>query len=575
MRIMFAPTILAAMLGLSACGGGGTTGGVGTTPAPPPAPPPGNTTLTNLQVSQSFTNDAARNDVTWDLATNTGISGQAAPSALTISYDAAAKTYTVVAAGSRQTFGQGDITTNDRYETAFRKEGGAVREHLTLVKTPYTSATATQFVGTGYWQRNSVSETRQDTEFTIFTYGLPTAAAAVPRNGTARFDVAAFGMVSAPGEEPRSFDGSGAFSVDFAAGVFSSQAYLTETQLVSRGEASGGGIELVSAGRLSASAGSFSGNVRYGGWFGEAFGSLSGRFYGPSGQELGASFAGSNSNGMTVAGAFTGQRNDSAPAVNLTLTNMTAEQLFYTRYASNLVGQLNWKNSETFTFVPPTSDLIGGQFAISDKVLSGDANFTTYRKSFSNSHETQDVTLKLYRPGNGNQELALTYASFGHWSANVAFGGGQRPVNQYFAYGLETPARLLRGKTGTGHYQGVVYGSGSDTQGGTPFDVRGSSVFDVDFGAQTIAGSLTMAGTPTTGAAATDFGTFEFSGRLPAWVAGTELFLTRGGQTVGALNTYFYGPDGEEIAGPFYLSIPRDQTGAMTSISGVTAARRQ
>ncbi|WP_324749355.1 transferrin-binding protein-like solute binding protein [Sphingomonas sp. LY54] len=572
---MFAPIVSAAMLGLAACGGGGTTGGVGTTPAPPPATPSGNTTLTNLQVNQSFTNDAARNEVTWDLATKTGISGRAAPSAVTISYDAAAKTYTVAAAGNSRTFGQGDIATNDRHETAFRKEGGAVREYLTLIKTPYTSQTATQFVGTGYWQRNSVSGTLQDTEFTIFTYGLPTASAAVPRSGTARFDVNAFGMVSAPGEEPRSFDGSGAFSVDFAAGIFSSQAYLTETQLVSGGGVSGGGIELISAGRLSASAGSFSGNVRYGGWFGEAFGSLNGRFYGPTGQELGASFAGSNPNGMTVAGAFTGQRNDSVPAANLTLTNMRSEHLFYTRYTNNHVGQLNWKNSETFTFAPPTSDLMGGLFAINDKVASGDPNFTTYRKSFSNSYETQDVTLKLYRPGDGNRELALTYASFGHWSTNVAFAGAQRPVNQYFAYGLETPARLLRGRTGTGRYQGVVYGSGSDAQAGTTFDVRGSSIFNVDFGAQTIAGALTMAGTPTTGAAATDFGSFEFSGRLPGWLAGTELFLTRGGQTVGALNTYFYGPDGEEIAGPFYLNILRDQTGAMTSISGVTAARRQ
>lgn len=571
MRIVALP-VMAIFFLLGACGG--SSGGI-EGPPPPPPPPPTNTTLTDLKYSQSFANDAASTKVAVDLTTKTGVSGTARQESLTISYDAAAKGYTVTVDGRSQSFGQADIQVSNAGEAIYQKTDGANRDYLTLVKIPYSGTTPTQYVGLGYWQRNVTAADRLNIDYATFTYGLPTAATAVPRTGTAGYSVDAFGVVSTPGQEPRTFDGRGAFSVDFGAGVFSTQAYLTEATLVTGNGVSGGGIELTAAGHLSASDGRFSGNVLYEGWFGFAGGQLSGRFYGPDAEELGASFAGGNAGGMAFTGSFTGQRDGTVRPENLTLTNLTQPQLFYTQFGYGLVGQLNRQDAETFTYGTPTSDLYGGQFTINDKIASADPNFTAYRKSFTGSSGSQDVALKLYKPGPGNTELALTYASFGHWSTSVPFGTGQSPVNQYFAYGLETPARLLSARTGTGRYTGVVYGTGSNFQAGTLYAVKGTSRFDVDFTAQSYSGALTMAGTSTTGGAGVDFGSFDFAGKFSPYVAGTTVSLMRGGQGVGQMDTRFFGPDGEEIAGPFSLNVPQGSAGAGISISGVTAAKRQ
>ena len=336
---------------------------------------------------------------------------------------------------------------------------------------------------------------------------------------------------------------------------------------------SGGGIEFSGAGRLSASDGSFSGNALYEGWFGAAGGTLSGRFYGPGATELGGSFSGSNSRGMTVVGGFTGQRDPALSPQNLTLTNMTKSQLFYAQFGNGLVSQLNWQNSDTFTFSPPTSDMYGGQFTVADKVAAGDPNFTAYHKSFTGTLDTQDVTLKMYKPGSGNTELALTYASFAHWATTVRYGLGRRPVNLYAAYGLETPAGLLSGKTGTGHYSGILYGTGANSTASLLYDVKGTSSFDVNFGSQNYTGALAMTGTEQAGGGTIDFGSFDVAGRLT--MTGVTGTLTRGGVEMGQFAPRFYGPDGEEIVAPFSINVQPGNPGSGLAISGVAAAKRQ
>ena len=559
-----------AFLSLAGCGGGGGTSSAGSTPVNPPAAT--NSTLTNLQYSQSFVNDATTAAVALDLTTKTGISGDTAVSTLTISYDAKNQSYTVAVDSRTQTFGQADIKSNDPGQTLYQKSDGTNRDYLTLVKIPYTGTQATQYVGLGYWQRNVLADTRQDTNYTAFTYGLPTAAAAVPRTGIGVFGIDAFGFASKPGSEPISFQGHGQFSVDFGAAIFTAQAYTTETGLVSGSSTSGGGIDLLAGGHLSSN-GTFSGSALYESMLGSAGGSLSGRFYGPSAEELGASFNGQGADGLTAVGSFTGQRDSSAKPVNLTLTNMTQQQLFYTQYGGNLVGQLNWQNAETFTASPPTSDLYGGQFTINDKVASTNPNFITYRKTFTGTIGSEDVVLELFKPGAGNSELALTYASFGHWSSSGSYGNNQ-PNDQFFTYGLDTPARLLTGKTGSGHYEGVAYGNAINGTGGR-YDVHGSSRFDVNFTSQSYTGGMTISGTARGDGSAIDFGSFDFAGKIGGYSAGTVADILRNGQAIGQLTTRFYGPDGDEIAGPFYVLTPAGGPAGNIGISGVVAAKRQ
>lgn len=578
---------LAACIALSACGGGG---GVNVAPAPPaaPAPPPTNTTLTDLKASQSFTNDASANTLTFDVTTNTTVTAKNAPGELTISYNAGNNSYTVASGSRNQNFLPSDVQTNSPNEVRYRKIEGSQSDTLTLVKIPYTGVNPTQYVGLGYWQRNTLSGNRQDTEFSTFTYGLETPVAAIPRTGTAAFKIDVFGLASTPGFEARQFQGSGVFSADFAAGVFSAFTDNTETGIVTGDGVWGGSINMKSAGTLSSN-GSFSGNMLYGGTNGSIAGSLAGRFYGPTGQELGASFAGSNpANGASVTGAFTGTRDATAQVANLTLTNLTSSQLFYAPFALltktaingqtglktstySTIGQLNRQNTETFTYGPGLSNLPSGQFTSEDKVASTDPNFISYRKTFNGN----EVVLELYKPGSGNTELALTYASLGRWS-NSSTNGVVTESNQvYLAYGLETPARLLSAKTGTGKYNGVVYGAGANRLTAATYDVKGTSTFNVDFSNQSHSGALALTGTGTNGTPSLDFGSYDFAGNLARFTAETTAALAKLGVNAGEITTRFYGPDGEEIAGTFILTAPAGSPGAGTTIVGATVAKRQ
>src|SRR5690606_26106281 len=106
------------------------------------------------------------------------------------------------------------------------------------------------------------------------------------------------------------------------------RAYLTEVGLITGDGIVGGGIELVGAGLLSSAAPTFSGNVTVGTRNANLTGNLSGRFYGPAADELGASFSASNSAGATVVGSFTGQRGN-GPPVNLVMTDLVTPQVFF------------------------------------------------------------------------------------------------------------------------------------------------------------------------------------------------------------------------------------------------------
>ena len=571
---------------LSGCGGGG--GSISSTPAPPPSPPPAasNTTITNLVASQNFTNDDARTSVAFDLTTKTTITGTATSTPLTVSYDASSGSYTLSGSDATEVFSKSDVTSSASGEVKYQKTNTTGRDYLTLVTTPYSGTTSNKYVGLGYWQRNTTAGTRQDTLFDVFTYGLATAAGATPRTGSGNFAIDVFGLAAIPGVEPRVFQGKGSFNVDWAAGVFATNTYLTETGLLSGSAISGGGIQLQGAGSLTSGTSSFKGNVVYGGQGGTIGGQLSGSFYGPAADELGASFAGGNSDGATVTGGFTGQRDTTLPAANLTLLNMPSAQLFYTQEAlldytsfdagsggtpyartSTLVSQLNQQNSDTLSYSPGRSDLAGGTFTATSLVPSADPNFKTYKKTFNG----QDVTLELYRPGAVNTELALTYASFGRWTGSVKSGVATTASSDYFVYGLETPTGLLSGKTGTAHYSGIAYGAAANETTGARQDVRGTSIFDVNFTTQSYSGSFALHGTSQ----AVDFGSFTFANKLSATTAASQASLMQNGLDVGALTSRFYGPNGEEIGGPFTVNIPDPAGTGRTAIAGIVLAKGQ
>lgn len=133
---------------------------------------------------------------------------------------------------------------------------------------------------------------------------------------------------------------------------------------------------MAASGRLSSRDGSFSGYATVGSFNASTAGTISGRFFGPGSEEVGASFSTSNADGATAVGSFTGQR-DGAAGVNLRMTDIAVPQVFYASgrallvdraSPSNvvhsvsqipLVGQFNDRTNGNFSFGPGLSSMAG------------------------------------------------------------------------------------------------------------------------------------------------------------------------------------------------------------------------
>lgn len=573
---------------LSGCSGGG--GGISSTPAPTPTPTPtpANSTISNLRADQTFSDASASTSTVFDTATSTVTHGNSVSSTVQVSYNAAARSYTITTQGRTQSFAPVDVqATGNVGETRYVKTDGTTRDYLTLVTTPYTGATGNQYVGMGYWQRNTSGAGTQNTLFDMFTYGLDTPAVAIPRTGSVAWKTDIFGLLTIPAARPLTIQGSGSFNVDFLSGLFSTTAFVDEYDFINGG-GTAGSLELTGGGHLG-SGNSFSGNIFYDDRTVALGGTITGKFYGPGAEEIGASFSAHDSSGDALTGSMTGQRDPSQPAVNLALTNVVATQRLRTQPAGTSTVQNDGAggysdirspgNEGFFTIQADGGALIDNSFGSATTLTAADQvtgrpNFTTYHKTV----DGQPVTIELYRPGNANTELALTYASFGTWSSSFhtgTVGSGQTSTNKlFFLYGLGTPRDQLTQRTGTGRYDGVVYASGASMDGRS-YDVGGSSRFDVDFSAQHYTGSLTLTGTQA-GSAATAFGTWTFGANMG--YGEMSQAMPGNGVSVGNVNSiqpYFYGPDGEEIGAVFKVFTGPASAASSVQISGVTVAKRQ
>jgi hypothetical protein len=374
--------------------------------------------------------------------------------------------------------------------------------------------------------------------------------------------------------------------------VFSTQTSVTRTGLISGQGIVGGGLDLTGGGTLSASTGGFAGDVVYRSGSTQVGGQLTGRFYGPNAQEIGASFAGAASDGTAFNGSLTGQRDGTLGAANISFAQLVTPQLFYADATTltvrtprnggtptisdypGLLGdsvsrsQLNDKTSGNVSFGPPTSNLAGGDYTVTS-IVAGDGNFTTYSRTIAG----QPTRLELYKTGGANKELALTYASFGRYSTSVDSDPIQSEVDRvFFVYGFNTPSGLFANRTGTASYAGVAYGAGADPSGAL-IDVTGTTRMTVDFGSQSLSGNLALVGRGD--AASIDYGAFGFSGKLFAYQSqGTANIARTGASPIGSMLVNFYGPAAEEAAGIFRLRVP-DGAGANTLINGAMVAKKQ
>jgi hypothetical protein len=593
-------TASVASCALTACGGGG---GVGSTPTPTASPssPGSNSSLDALGVNQAFTTVAASERASFDTAKNVVINGSGALSSVQVSYDAASKSYTVATVGRSATFGLAAVqTAGQPGETRYVRSTSDGRDNLTLVVTPYTGHTPNKYVGLGYWQRSAVSGSTQNTTFDSFVYGFDTPPTGVPRSGSAGYVVDAFGLVTTPGKEPKAFSGTGTFDVDFLRGVFQTKALVAEYSLASDTYGSGGTILLQGAGQVAAG-NDFSGNVSYTGFDGTVAGRMSGRFFGPTAQELGGSFAADSVGGGAVTGSLTGQLKSGA-AVTLTVDNVVTDTAFGERFAEFSTasdtalfpvargsmgyngeepGKLTVRKDGTVLLRLANSSTLEATFAATDRSSSQRANFTSYDTIVPADGLTASgpVHFDLYRPGTGNTELALTYLGFGIWTRPFQNGTFSLTRKNFLVYGLETQAGLLSRRSGTASYAGVVYGATSAASGAVQ-DVGGTSRFDVDFAAQKYAGSLDLTAQPATGGTGSFLGTWTFANALTAGQMDQTPLVKEGAPNGNALpynsiTPRFYGPDGEEIGATFTIQRGFPGDSGTTAITGVTVAKRR
>jgi len=253
---------------------------------------------------------------------------RAQPSTLGVRYNAADKSYTLTFPSAVwtygvQTFGPGEIQPGvdpdlTYYRHVILSPDGLRREYDRLYLTR-NSLSTTSYVGAGLAIRAFQTASNRDVTVTPFSYGIPTLDPAVPRAGSAHFDVSLLGGYAHDSLPPTCscdvdgyyvgrLSGTGGIDVNFATGVIgmtgTAQEYDRATGLAGAAEPFGG------TAALAALTNNFSGTFTYGST--AVFnGNWLGRFYGPAAIEIGGTFYATRNtaNGNeAVIGAITGKQ---------------------------------------------------------------------------------------------------------------------------------------------------------------------------------------------------------------------------------------------------------------------------
>lgn len=261
---------------VAGCGdsGGGSVASAGLV-----APPSGvNANLMGTLKSESFANQAA--EATLSIV-NSSVSGTIGQPAASFIYDATSQSYTMTVGGKSQTFTPAMINSalSSSTETLYVTANGSTDVSLTLTK-PGTSGRFTyEYVGAAFWENIALaSQTNGSGTIYAMAYGEPTAVSAVPTSGQGYYNIDLIGAQSHSNVAlPTAFTGTGAMNVNFGTGAI----------------ALGGTIDGTNSGFSSnatlAGSGVFSGTINLN-LDSAQTGQLTGRFYGPAVQEVGAVF---------------------------------------------------------------------------------------------------------------------------------------------------------------------------------------------------------------------------------------------------------------------------------------------
>ncbi|WP_145961033.1 transferrin-binding protein-like solute binding protein [Sphingosinithalassobacter portus] len=596
MRILVRSALLSAIVMLAACSGGsggGGGGGTGSTPNPPaPGPSPTNTSLTGALVSENFTNDASHASARFNGVTV--LETAAESETLTFRYDASSGSYTVSQGSRSQTFRSQDRTAITGQLSIYQRTSGNTTDTLSITR-PGNSDTRYTYVGGGFWERAVQGSNSVTGSIDAFTYGVETPDAALPRSGSAGFDVTLLGIVATPGEnEAIAASGTGSLIVDFASGHIDTNGNMIFTRpstgsIFSSGYWNGSGT-------VSSNANLFGGTMTVLG-FGRLDGGFKGRFYGPGSEEVGAAFWGrNNSDGSVISGTLLGRLDPDAVTLNR-LAELDSDTQFIVPgsavsyeldAAGNIVAsgadrhfqsfegstaQIDFtaatnsyavKNQSAGSWDNPSPNYIELSFDDSDRLATqSDARFTSYRQTLSDGSVAD---IRLYKPDDTNPELALSYTSFIEINLTTPpeANGNITHRESYVPFGLRTPQDQVP-HVGTATYSGVVYGTGltyrPDQSGpNTLYTLSGTSLLTIDFAAVINSLQLSITGVDT-GGNNTDFGTFAFN------IQNSNGELNGSGDQR-TFSGFLFGPAAEEFGGTFKIrDIDGDVWGELTGVT--------
>jgi hypothetical protein len=303
--LVFLPMVL-----LSACGGGGSNGGAISTPPPPPAQT--NTSLAPLQFSDTFSFSPA-GVIQYTVTRPTGAAtARTGTSVFTtdgdrVRYDANAGSYTLESSLVPQvTFGSVDkvAASTNATVTAYQKANGTRQDNLALFNAGSGNPVlALTYVSYGAQQSITDRGNTLDVDTAFFTFGIATAAADMPRTGTASYRTTLDGQF-ADTSGVYALGGSSSLTADFAAATVAFSMTPVGTNVVS-------GITK-DFGTQSVSAAMQSGTNRFSGQgISNAEGyraGFQGAFYGPQAAEVGGVFSIVGNNGFGT-GAVVGRKN--------------------------------------------------------------------------------------------------------------------------------------------------------------------------------------------------------------------------------------------------------------------------
>lgn len=542
---------------LAACGGGGVnstptptpgTGGGGGTPTPTPGtgggtPTPTPSTGANDDLlaplaSESFKTQGISSSAKY--STNGGFVNNPTTSKLpiTFSYDASSKSYSISVGGRTQTFHEADIdnANSTAQVVVYVKKSAEKVESLTLTRAGTSGAFTYQFVGGGFWERATLSSSTITASLDSFTYGAETGASSVPRTGGAAYDISLVGVhPTSIGVE--AFAGTGSFDVDFARGTFAL-----------RGDMSGSAMpvtEFVGDGRLSSSVNGFSGEIRFNANGRLNLGTLDGKFYGPSAQELGGVWQASPSGSNPASGTdslYTGVilgRKDGALSTPTSFAGLNSNAFISGTGA--LIQKNGSSTPNTRGNLPVTVhyDAATGVYSVFDPDRS---YYTASQYGFINEVDASpgdNPTIEAFSISD-----SLDYVRAGTWSRRQYRNGLPNYRMEALVFGFPTAGANVP-RTGSGQYDidigATILKSGASTE---PSGFRGEGLFLANFATGGITLSGELGGYLGTGGFQ---GTGSIASNANAFNGSISISSPSDGEFTGSFNGAFYGPNAQEL----------------------------